>query len=259
MIVTFSLPIGDLRLISTRTCDPSRRCSHREPRFVDEDVLVHTRRPSGPFRAVAAAVVLGALWLVGLAGCGADEQSASGPTPTALRGLTRETPLQVGSVALPDQTVGGPGGELTFRAAPGELLVAYFGYTSCPDVCPTTLADLRAARELLGEDARRIDLAMVTVDPERDTPEVLTAYLGSFAERFHALRPADQADLEDAERAFGASSRVDKLPDGTVEVAHSATTYVIDQDGTVLVEWPFGTAAQDMAHDLRLLLARVKG
>lgn len=204
----------------------------------------------------AALALLWAVSVVGLSGCGADDAPAPGATGSELVGLTRDVPLQVGAVALPDQTVGGPGGELAFRAAPGELLVVYFGFTSCPDVCPTTLADLRAAREMLGEDGRRIDLAMVTVDPDRDTPEVLTAYLASFADRYHALRPTDRTDLEAAERAFGASSRVEKLPDGTVEVAHSATTYVIGAEGTVLVEWPFGTSAQDMAHDLRLLLAR---
>ncbi|WP_334143404.1 SCO family protein [Rhabdothermincola sp.] len=190
-----------------------------------------------------------------LAGCGADGVAGPGTTDsTGLRGITRADPLQVGSISLPDATVGGPGEPFHFRSAPGELLVVYFGYTSCPDVCPTTLADLRVARDMLGGDARRIDLAMVTVDPERDTPERLSAYLASFADRYHAIRTTDPEALRTAEQAFGASSRVDRLPDGTVEVAHSATTYVVGSDGTVLVEWPFGTSPEDLAHDLRLLL-----
>ncbi|WP_208026955.1 SCO family protein [Rhabdothermincola sediminis] len=190
-----------------------------------------------------------------LMSCGSDERAGPGRTDsTELLGITRATPLEVGSISLPDATVGGTGDTFRFRSAPGELLVVYFGYTSCPDVCPTTLADLRAARELLGGDGRRIDLAMITVDPERDAPERLSAYLASFADRYHAIRTTDLETLRAAEQAFGASSRVDRLPDGTVEVAHSATTYVVDTGGTVLVEWPFGTPPEDMAHDLRLLL-----
>jgi protein SCO1/2 len=168
--------------------------------------------------------------------------------------LTRADPIQVGDVTLPEVTVGSAGGPFAFEARPGELLIAYFGYTSCPDVCPTTLANLRVAREDIGPAADGIDLAMVTVDPERDTPEVLSGYLSSFAERYHALRTTDPAELQAAEDAFGASSSVTKTDDGKVEVAHSGTTYVVDDKGRVLVEWPFGVTADEMASDLRLLL-----
>jgi protein SCO1 len=202
--------------------------------------------------------------LVGLLGvataCGADDasvtgtQTTSGETGGALNGLVRPEPLQVGAVTLPDVTDGTPETPFTFRAAPGELLIVYFGFTSCPDVCPTTLADLRVALEQLGPAAERVDLAMVTVDPERDTAAVLSGYLGSFAERYHALRTTDPAALTAAEDAFGASSSVTKADDGEVEVAHSATTYVVDENGTVLVEWPFGLGSAEMAADLQALL-----
>ncbi len=105
-------------------------------------------------------------------------------------------------------------------------------------------------------DADQVDLAMVTVDPERDTAEVLSGYLGSFADRYHAIRTTDPAALQAAEDAFGSSSSVTIADDGKVEVAHSATTYVVDENGTVLVEWPFGLGSAEMAADLQALLNR---
>jgi protein SCO1/2 len=168
----------------------------------------------------------------------------------------RNVPGQpVGAIALPD--VSNDGRDLALRAAPGELLITYFGYTSCPDVCPTTLADLRRALRDLGDDAARVDLAMVTVDPERDTAEVLTGYVQSFVPGAHALRTDDPASLRAAADAFGASYSVTTADDGRVEVAHSAAMYVVDPNGTVTLTWPFGVAADDLRLDLEALLAEV--
>jgi protein SCO1 len=210
--------------------------------------------------AKAALLIVVALLVPPVTGCGGDDAGTATSSETttgsggALTGLTRAEPLEVGTVTLPEVTLGTPEAPFAFRAAPGELLVAYFGYTSCPDVCPTTLANLRVAREEAGPAADRLDLAMVTVDPERDTPEVLSGYLSSFAERYHALRTTDPAALRAAEDAFGASSSVTTTPEGRVEVAHSGTAYVVDDQGRVLVEWPFGVTADAMASDLRILL-----
>lgn len=209
-------------------------------------------------RRMLVLVVLGAL-TVGVAACGADEAAVDGGGAggSGLRGIVRPEPLQVGGVTLPDVTEDPAGVPFTFRARPGELLIAYFGYTGCPDVCPTTLADLKVAREQLAPaEAARIDLAMVTVDPERDTPERLGPYLRSFAERYHAVRTTDFTALATAEAAFAASSTRTTTPEGRVEVGHTGTTYVVDERGQVLVEWSFGTPPEDMANDLRVLLAR---
>ena len=172
----------------------------------------------------------------------------------------RTTPLEVGQVSLPEvgtdpATPPAPDGQFTVKADPGELLVVYFGFTSCPDVCPTTLADLRTAREEVGPDAAELPLAMVTVDPARDTPEKLSSYLAAFSDRYHALRTDDPGELATAQDAFGAASSVTVGPDGEPEVTHTAITYVVDDQGRVLVEWTFGTPPEDMAHDLRILLA----
>jgi protein SCO1/2 len=190
-----------------------------------------------------------------MTGCGADG-------PGELAGIVRDEPLRVGSVAVTDVTDTGEyathDGLFEMVAPEGRLLVVYFGYTNCPDLCPTTLAFLRAAKRDLGQDGDLVDLAMVTVDPDRDTPKVLNGYLSSFTDRFHALHPADAAELETAENAFLASSSIVVGDDGKIEVGHSATAYVVDSAGDVLVEWPFGVDKDLMARDLRILLDRTK-
>ncbi|MEN9801454.1 MAG: hypothetical protein RLZ37_579 [Actinomycetota bacterium] len=175
--------------------------------------------------------------------------------------MTREQPLEVGAVEVTNVTAEGVYADhdstFAMKARPGSLLVVYFGYTSCPDLCPTTLALVRAARRELGGSSDRIDLAMVTVDPERDTPEVMNGYLSSFTDRFHALHPSSMDELESAEEAFLASSTIVTDASGRIEVGHSATTYVVDENGIVLVEWPFGVDKDAMINDFRILLDRV--
>lgn len=189
-----------------------------------------------------------ALMATAVAACGGGSSDAT------LRGLVREQPLSVADVTVVEVDADGVERPLALRADPGELLVVYFGYTACPDLCPTTLADLRSARRRLPEPAsERIDLAMITVDPERDRPSVLVGYLSGFADRFHAVRMTDPAALARAQDALLAASSVTVADDGTVEVAHTTVTYVVDQNGTVLVEWPFAAGADTMAHDLAVL------
>ena len=213
---------------------------------------MRTSRISG----VAVGLVVAALVLAGCGSSGSDDEANA----SELRGIVRTTPLEVGEVTLPEvgtdpATTPAPDGRFAVKAAPGELLVVYFGFTSCPDVCPTTLADLRTAREEVGADAAELPLAMITVDPARDTPEKLSSYLAAFSDRYHALRTDDPAELATAQDAFGAASSVTVGTDGEPEVTHTAITYVVDDQGRVLVEWTFGTPPEDMAHDLRLLLA----
>lgn len=202
-------------------------------------------------RGLIAALVVGALALipVGIAACGQEER---------LSGVLRSPPLDASGVALPAVTDTGSRAGMPFVADRGKLLLVYFGYTSCPDVCPTTFADLRAAIEGLPEDDRdRIEVAMVTVDPERDTEAKMAEYLGFFFDDWRAYRTTDPRALARAEKALAASHRVGRKDrDGTYEVSHSATLSAVDREGKVLVEWPFGTSAEDIAADLNLLLER---
>lgn len=190
-------------------------------------------------RALALAGLGGALVA---AGCGGERE---------LVGLTREPAPQVDAVALPD--VSRDGAPFELRAQPGGLLVVYFGYTHCPDICPTTMADLARALDDLGDDAARVDVAMVTVDPERDA-EVLAEYVTGFVADGHALATDDGATLRSVAETFGVTYDVRTAPDGDVEVGHSSYLFGVDATGTLVITWPFGTAADDLAADLDALL-----
>lgn len=202
------------------------------------------RSIAGPARLRASLVAA----LLVLAACG----DASGET-TALGGAVRAPALEVGDASLPDAT---SGARMAMQAPAGELLLVYFGYTSCPDVCPTTMNDLRIAIEALPPElAERVSVAMVTVDPERDTAEVLTRYLDSFFDRSHALRTDDPAELAAAAEVFMVQWEIEEHePGDAYAVAHTATTFVVDDTGTVAVEWPFGFEPEAMTTDLTTLL-----
>ena len=187
-------------------------------------------------------LVFGALILVA---CGDNKQTLVGYTPPSEKIVSTATATE----SLADSTQ-----SFQFVAPDNEVLIVYFGYTNCPDLCPTTLAAVRTAKRNLGELADRVNLAMVTVDPQRDTKDVLPAYLSSFSDQYHALIPASEEELTAIKDVFQASSSVTKKSDGSIEVGHSATTYVVDDRGIVVVEWPYGLTADDMKNDLRILL-----
>jgi protein SCO1/2 len=197
------------------------------------------------------------VFAVAVASCSAESQAApddafdeiaSRPLPTAT-----ETGQPVGSVTLPD--VSQDGVSFSMQADSGELLVVYFGFTSCPDVCPTTLADLKTALETIGNDAASVEVAMVTVDPERDTAAVLVDYVQWFIPDAHALRSENQAELDAAGDAFGADFSVIETGDNGVEVLHTAYLYGVDDSGQVVMIWAFGTESDAIAADISAFLA----
>ena len=172
--------------------------------------------------------------------------------------MIRTPPLDVSGVELPDESPGSDGALFAMSGEPGGLLLVYFGYTSCPDICPTTLADIGAALREMESGRERVEVAMVTFDPERDTGEVISSYLDHFVDGGYALRPADAQQQAAAEEAFHVvADRVDGARDEVrYDFEHTAITYVVDDRGTVVLEWPFGTAPEDMRSDLETLLAR---
>ena len=176
--------------------------------------------------------------------------------PDELAGAVRSPALEVAGVSLPAVGDGGREEPLAMKAPPGELYLVYFGYTSCPDVCPTTMSDISVALEDLPDDlADRVTVAMATVDPERDTGEIVAGYLDHFFDRSLALRTDDPDTLAAAADAFGVQWEIEEhAPGEPYDVAHSAVTYVVDDDGTVVVEWPFGFDSEAMTSDLRILL-----
>lgn len=195
---------------------------------------------------------LGAIATVAaLGGCGENADQ------TKLNGFTRTPSPQVAAAKLPDVSPWSRGREAAFRARRGGLLLTYFGFTSCPDVCPTTLADTRRALERLAPGEReRVEVAMVTVDPRRDTRRALNGYLSHFFREWRALRTTDTRALARAERAFGARHQIGPAgAHGDYEVSHTASLYAVDDGGVVRVEWPFGTEADAIADDVSALLA----
>lgn len=187
------------------------------------------------------------LVLVGVTACGDDD-----PVDSSLVGFRPTAEQRVDEAGLPDASNGDQVFE--FRADEQELLVVNFGFTSCPDICPTTLAALRGALKQLGDDAERVDVAMATVDPARDNGPALTGYVQSFIDGAHALRTDDVALLREVSDQFGVTFEVATNDQGQVEVSHSSLLYVVGDDGLMKLSWPFGTNSSDMASDLRVLL-----
>ena len=205
--------------------------------YRDDQVVVRIR--TNALRRVAAVAAVALL----VSACGKKpEHQLSGQVRTPLP--------KVGALSLPNAERR----PFAFTAAPGHLLLVYFGYTSCPDVCPTTLSDVRATMNRLGGDADKVQVAMVTVDPERDTPEKLQAYVRSFVPTAQALSITDVDALKKVGDAFGAQFSVTKAADGNVEVSHSAFLYAVDDAGRIRVQWPFGVHAPELAGDLAWLL-----
>jgi protein SCO1/2 len=136
----------------------------------------------------------------------------------------------------------------------GKAVVVFFGFTRCPDVCPTTLADMAIAMKQLGPEADRVQVLMVTVDPERDTRELLAKYVPAFDPRFLGL----SGDLEATRRTAKEfkvyfEKRPGKTP-GEYSVDHSAHSYVYDTKGRLRLFVRHDRIAEDLAPDLRTLL-----
>lgn len=135
----------------------------------------------------------------------------------------------------------------------GKVVVLFFGYVHCPDVCPTTMADLRQAMETLGTDADRVQVLFVTVDPERDTPELLAQYVPAFHSSFLGLYGDAPATAQIA-GAFDVIYQKQPSRSG-YNMDHSAGTFLIDVKGRVRLLAPYGQSAEWLAQDIRLLLA----
>ncbi len=136
----------------------------------------------------------------------------------------------------------------------GKVLVVFFGFTHCPDVCPTTLADLAAARKQLGADADKVQVAMVTVDPDRDTPAVLKQYVTALDPSFLGLT-GDPEAIQRTAREFKVffQKSPGSSPD-SYSVDHSSGAFVFDPAGRVRLLVAYGQGADVYVHDIRELL-----
>lgn len=137
----------------------------------------------------------------------------------------------------------------------GKVLVVFFGYVQCPDVCPTTLAELAAVKQALGADGARVQGIFVTVDPERDTPELLKAYMANFGPDFVALHGTPE-ETKAAAKAFKVFyAKVPGKTEGSYTVDHTAGSYLFDPQGRVRVFSRYGSGAEALTADLKALLA----
>jgi protein SCO1/2 len=134
----------------------------------------------------------------------------------------------------------------------GQWLLVFFGFTNCPDICPTTMADIVEARALLGADGAKLRPVMITADPERDTPEVLAAYVAAFEADAIGLTGAPDAVAAAAKsmRAYFRKARDPSLTDGYT-VDHSTYLYLFGPDGAYVDFYRYGIGADALAADLR--------
>jgi len=145
----------------------------------------------------------------------------------------------------------------TFRTAGDQdkLTLVLFGYTHCPDVCPTTLSDWTRVKAALGNDASRVRFVFVTVDPERDSADIVDHYVKQFDTAFVGLS-GDSATTRAIQEAFGVSAILDATPHGTEHhaVSHSPQLFLLDARGRLAVMYSFGTGWDAVVADVRTLL-----
>lgn len=171
--------------------------------------------------------------------------------PDNFRGTTYAEPYPPAPQIALDRATGA---KFDLSQTQGKVVALFFGYTSCPDVCPTTLAELKQALEQLGPKADQVQVLFVTVDPERDTPERVQEYVNHFNPNFIGLS-GSESELAKVWNEYGVYREVVK---GTSAagylVDHTARITIIDQQGNLRISFPFDAPVKDVAHDLNLLL-----
>ncbi|MFM2404991.1 MAG: hypothetical protein RL223_2871 [Pseudomonadota bacterium] len=203
----------------------------------------HTRRHL--LQRAAAAALLPGMAAV-LAGC--DQSGAGKPAFKAVDITGAEYAREL---ALSD----GDGRRRSLAEFKGKVVVVFFGFTQCPDVCPTTMGELAEVKRALGADGARVQGIFVSVDPARDTPEVLKAYVANFGPDMLGLRGTPEETLAAAKHFKVYFNKVPGKTDTSYTVDHTAGSYVFDTQGKVRLFTRYGSGAQALADDIRLLLA----
>jgi protein SCO1 len=199
---------------------------------------------------------LGALGCLGaisaatlLSGC--DKLGFSSAPKASFQGVDLTGAAYARGFSLPDQN----GKTRTLDDFKGKVVVVFFGFTQCPDVCPTTLAELAQVKKALGPDGDKVQGVFVTVDPERDKPELLKAYLDSFDPGFVALRGSPEQLKETAKEFKIYYAKVPgKTPD-SYTMDHTAASFLFDPQGRVRVFSRYGAGAQALMSDIKALIA----
>lgn len=170
--------------------------------------------------------------------------------PHQFHGTVIQSPAPAANFTL----TGHNGEPVSLRDFRGKVVLLYFGYTYCPDVCPATLVELKKARAALGDDAQDVQVLMVSVDPQRDTPDKLAQYMTHFDPTFVGLT-GSESDITAAATPFGIF--YEKHP-GSVEsgylIDHTASVVALDRDGYLRLVYPFDTPGAAIAEDVAVLL-----
>lgn len=159
------------------------------------------------------------------------------------------------TIPAPDFTLTRVGGEqVSLSDFQDKIVLLYFGYTFCPDVCPSSLSDLKIVQNKLDENGEKLQVIMVTVDPDRDTPEKIDEYVQHFHPTFIGLSGTKE-EIDAAGEGYGVYY---EKHEGTAAtgylVDHTARIFVVEPGGTYRLSFSFGTPTDDIIHDLRLLL-----
>jgi len=207
-------------------------------------VMNMTERRRAVLRALGSVAVAGGLVSL-MAGC-SDKAAAPSFASVDVTGADYARDF-----AMPDQN----GQVRTMKDFAGKVVVIFFGFTQCPDVCPTSLAEMAQIKKLLGADGDKLQGIFVTVDPERDTAEVLKAYVANFDPGFIALRAGTPEQLAAMAKDFKVYyKKVDGSTPGSYSMDHSAGSYIYDPQGRLRLFSRYGTGADKLAGDIRQLL-----
>ena len=166
------------------------------------------------------------------------------------QGVLIDPPAKAADFALTDQN----GNSFRLSEQRGKIVLIFFGYTNCPDVCPTTLAEFKKIKAALGDQAADVRFVFITVDPERDTQQRMQSYLTAFDSDFTGLT-GDSAALEAVWKSYGVFiERKDVGSASGYLVDHSARTYLIDLQGNWRLNYPFGMETEKISQDILHLL-----
>ena len=198
----------------------------------------------------AQALGLALLCGVALTACNDTVSARAGATP-AFRGVDITGAEYARTLSLTDQH----GQPRTLADFKGKVTLVFFGFTQCPDVCPSTMAELAQIRVKLGADGNRVQGVFVTLDPERDTPELLQAYLSGFDSSFIALRGTLEQTAAAAKEFKVFYAKVPGKSPGSYSLDHTAGSYVFDTHGKVRLFVRYGSGPEALTADLKVLLA----
>ena len=186
-----------------------------------------------------------------LALCAVAMLAACSPEKPAFKAVDITGAEYARQLALPDAN----GKPRTLAEFKGKVTLVFFGFTQCPDVCPTALAEIADVKQKLGADGAKVQAVFVTVDPERDTPEVIGAYVRNFGSDFVALRGSLEQTHAAAKEFKIFFAKVPGKTEGAYTMDHTAGTFVFDPQGRIRLFIRQGGGAEAMASDIKLLLA----